>query len=205
MLAAFMPRFTAHAVVAGVKAAQSRICNYTQANPLKASVVISGLKTFVADLYVQKYYEGRTQVDWRRNGVFTFFGIAYLGAFQHYVYYVFFPRCFPGAGARAKALAIAAELLVHGPFLYFPAFYVCQECVMSGKLSLGVCRSALRRYATNVATDMPNCWKVWVPTQVVNFSMVPMHWRTPYVAGVSVVWSCILSAMRGEVKDDGTC
>mmetsp|Transcript_85020 Transcript_85020/g.264401 ORF Transcript_85020/g.264401 Transcript_85020/m.264401 type:complete len:200 (-) Transcript_85020:285-884(-) len=199
MLAAFMPRFTAHAVVAGVKAAQSRICNYTQANPLKASVVISGLKTFVADLYVQKYYEGRTQVDWRRNGVFTFFGIAYLGAFQHYVYYVFFPRCFPGAGARAKALAIAAELLVHGPFLYFPAFYVFQESAMSARLDAGVCRSAMRRYWANAAWDLPNYWKLWLPTQVVNFTVVPLHWRNPFISGISLFWTCIFSAVRGSV------
>lgn len=40
-------------------------------------------------------------------------------------------------------------------------------------------------------------WKVWVPATIVNFSFMPMHARIPFVAGVSLVWTCILSAMRG--------
>lgn len=40
-------------------------------------------------------------------------------------------------------------------------------------------------------------WKVWVPATIINFSFMPMHMRIPFTAGVSLIWTCILSAMRG--------
>ena len=36
--------------------------------------------------------------------------------------------------------------------------------------------------------------------QAINFSVVPVHLRVTYAAGVSFVWSCILSALRGDMK-----
>lgn len=36
--------------------------------------------------------------------------------------------------------------------------------------------------------------------QAINFSIVPVHMRVPFAAGVSFVWSCILSALRGDMK-----
>ena len=52
----------------------------------------------------------------------------------------------------------------------------------------------------NIVSDMFNCWKLWVPCQALNFSIVPVHMRVPFAAGVSFVWSCILSALRGDMK-----
>ena len=36
--------------------------------------------------------------------------------------------------------------------------------------------------------------------QAINFSVVPVHMRVPFAVGVSFVWSCILSALRGDMK-----
>lgn len=35
--------------------------------------------------------------------------------------------------------------------------------------------------------------------QLVNFAFVPMHFRIPYVAGVSFGWTVILSVMQGAL------
>lgn len=35
-------------------------------------------------------------------------------------------------------------------------------------------------------------------TQLINFGVVPMHFRIPYVAGVSFLWTVILSVMQGN-------
>jgi predicted amino acid-binding ACT domain protein len=40
-------------------------------------------------------------------------------------------------------------------------------------------------------------WKIWVPATIVNFAFMPMHARIPFTAGVSLLWTCILSMMRG--------
>ena len=71
---------------------------------------------------------------------------------------------------------------------------------MHGQFDLPTVSEGLERYQQNVATDMLNCWKLWVPMQAINFSVVPVHMRVPFAAGVSFVWSCILSALRGDMK-----
>jgi hypothetical protein len=41
-------------------------------------------------------------------------------------------------------------------------------------------------------------WKVWVPATIFNFTFSPMYLRIPVVAMTSLIWTCILSAMRGS-------
>lgn len=43
-------------------------------------------------------------------------------------------------------------------------------------------------------------WAVWVPSQLINFSVVPLHLRVPFVAFVSFTWCVILSLMRGDLE-----
>ena len=83
---------------------------------------------------------------------------------------------------------------IHHPFMYFPAFYCTKELVMSEKPDFG---KRIAEYRENIKEDLVALWKVWVPATVVNFAFMPMWARIPFVAGVSLVWTCILSAMRG--------
>ena len=52
-------------------------------NALFFGSTITGVKTCVADILVQTQYEKRETIDWRRNFVFSSFGLCYLGAFQY--------------------------------------------------------------------------------------------------------------------------
>ena len=83
---------------------------------------------------------------------------------------------------------------------YYPLFYSVQSCVMNGACTRELVSEGLQRYQTNITTDMVNCWKLWVPAQLINFSVVPVHMRVPFAAGVSFVWSCVFSALRGDMK-----
>jgi len=58
-------------------------------------------------------------------------------------------------------------------------------------------KGCLTNYWNNIAEDMAALWKIWVPATVFNFAFMPMYARIPFVAGVSLVWTMILSAMRG--------
>ena len=90
--------------------------------------------------------------------------------------------------------------VLHGALRYYPLFYMVQSCVMNASFDVPTASEGIERYRTNVAQDMVNCWKLWVPMQFINFSVVPVHMRVPFAAGVSFVWSCILSALRGDMK-----
>jgi len=48
-----------------------------------------------------------------------------------------------------------------------------------------------------MSEDLQALWKVWVPATLVNFAFMPMWGRIPMVAATSLIWSCILSSMRG--------
>ena len=75
------------------------------------------------------------------------------------------------------------------------------------------------RYSANMQDDLLALWKarakerdsqkrcvtarrsfpsqVWVPATLFNFSFSPMWMRIPVVASTSLLWTCILSSMRG--------
>ena len=84
---------------------------------------------------------------------------------------------------------------MHHPFVYFPAFYLLKGAAEGrpAGASLAACRAEL----------WDNCkalWMIWVPAQTVNFTVVPRHLRIPYVAGVSFVWTVVLSVSRGALQ-----
>lgn len=179
-------------------------------HPLAFGVGVSTLKTSASDLLVQVVVEQRKEVDWKRNAAFATFGCFYLGGVQYAIYVPLFGRIFPRAATFAAkplreklrdAKGIAAlfgqvflDQFVHHPLLYFPAFYGTRELVMSESPDLG---RAMATYADNAREDLSALWKVWVPSTLLNFAFMPMWARIPWVAGTSLLWTCVLSAMRG--------
>jgi predicted amino acid-binding ACT domain protein len=78
--------------------------------------------------------------------------------------------------------------------MYFPAFYITKDLVMSDSFDIG---KSLSNCRANLKEDLIALWKIWVPAMIINFSFMPMYARIPFVAGVSLLWTCILSSMRG--------
>lgn len=173
-------------------------------------VGISTIKTSFSDLLVQKVIEKREEIDWKRNAAFATFGCVYLGGVQYAIYVNGFTRLFPnaasfaaksvkekmkdGKGVRSLFAQVFLDQAVHHPLMYFPAFYCTKELVMSEKPDLV---KVLKEYKANMSEDLIALWKVWVPSTIINFAFMPMHARIPWVAGTSLLWTCILSAMRG--------
>ncbi len=179
--------------------------------PFAFGVGISTVKTSFSDLLVQKVVENKKEVDWKRNAAFCTFGFFYLGGVQYALYVPVFGRMFPNAASfAAKSLkdklkdtrgqiALLSQVFldqcVHHPLMYFPAFYMTKEVVTSdGNPDFG---KALAQYRENMMDDLKALWKIWVPATMVNFAIMPMWARIPTVAATSMIWTCILSAMRG--------
>ena len=193
----------------------SRLRSIPVQYPFAFGVVFSGFKTSASDLMAQKLVEQRETIDWKRNMAFAAFGFIYLGGVQYSIYVPLFGRIFPTAKTfAAKSLAeklkdargmfeCVAQVLVdqclHHPFMYFPAFYCTRELVMhSDNPDLMQC---LRDYQRNMKEDLLALWTIWIPATLFNFAFMPMWARIPTVATTSLVWSIILSTMRGgDVK-----
>ena len=159
---------------------------------------------------VQKVVEKRKEIDWRRTTAFGTFGLFYLGGVQYALYVPIYQRLFPNAaafaakpvmekirdvgGIRDLIAQVFIDQFVHHPILYFPVFYSIKEIVTSDSPDLG---KAIGKYRVNMVEDLQALWKVWVPSTFVNFAFMPMWARIPWVASTSLIWTCILSAMRG--------
>ena len=185
--------------------------------PLAFGVVISTVKTSASDLLVQKVVERKEQIDWKRNIAFGTFGFFYLGGFQYFLYVPVFGRLFPCASKfAAKPLRekvkdirgmmsltgqVFLDQCVHHPLMYFPVFYLVKDFVVNdGKIpNVG---KVLDGYKETMREDLLALWKIWVPATFLNFAFMPMWARIPWVAGVSALWTCVLSAMRGGTNTD---
>uniref|UniRef100_A0A7S2UHF2 ACT domain-containing protein n=1 Tax=Attheya septentrionalis TaxID=420275 RepID=A0A7S2UHF2_9STRA len=191
--------------------AWSRLRTVPMRYPFAFGMTISTFKTSASDLLVQKVVEQKEVVDWKRNAAFAAFGCFYLGGVQYMIYVPLFSRIFPNAASfAAKGLrdkfkdikgmgAVAGQVFldqcVHHPLMYFPVFYITKELVMNDK-DADIMR-VLRTYKDNMKEDMLALWKIWVPSTILNFAFMPMWARIPWVACTSLVWTCILSSMRG--------
>lgn len=92
------------------------------------------------------------------------------------------------------AAQVFLDQCVHHPLMYFPAFYCTKELVMRPEPDI---RQCLQEYQINMKEDLLALWKIWVPATLVNFAFMPLWARIPTVATTSLVWTMILSAMRG--------
>lgn len=59
---------------------------------------------------------------------------------------------------------------------------------------------AYEKYKTELWDSVKALWSIWVPAQLVNFAFVPRYLRIPYVAGVSFLWTVVLSCMQGNCE-----
>jgi hypothetical protein len=79
------------------------------------------------------------------------------------------PRCFDVVMADT-----CCNLCSH-PFGYFPTFYLLKGAVEGRPLDV-----TIDKYKNELWDNCKALWLLWVPAQLVNFSMVPHHLRIPF-------------------------
>lgn len=176
------------------------------------------MKTSIADLVVQKA-EGKKEIDWDRNAVFTAFGFAYLGVAQWFIYVTLFTRLCPNA-VRFSNLSWADKLkdkagqkdlikqtvydnFLHYTFIYYPVFYTFKEAINSrtkeGSTLMSTVEGGLQKYKKNCVQDNLYMWSLWIPGDLLVYA-VPIWMRLPLNHAISLVWTMILSNLRGSEK-----
>lgn len=189
------------------------ITTFPKRKPFATNLIVATVKTSAADLVVQGG-EGKDfkDLDWKRNGVFTVFGFAYLGVCQWFIYVTVFKTLCPNA-VRFSNLSWAEKLkdrpgqidlvkqtaldnFVHYTFIYFPVFYTFKECIQGDGLDFSVFSRAMTKYWNNIVPDNLAIWGLWIPCDLAIYA-VPIWMRLPLNHGVSFVWTMILSWMRG--------
>jgi len=70
--------------------------------------------------------------------------------------------------------------------------------LMEGKGLSGVADSLKMTYAPTLMRG----WMVYVPTQLINFTLVPPQFRFVFVSAVSLVWNTYLSVVNAGLNRD---
>jgi len=186
---------------------------FAKQNPFLNNVAIATMKTAAADLLAQVVI-GQTpimEIDLQRSLLFCAFGAIYLGGFQYLYQVQIFKKLFdvdkfttqPWSdkiqdveGLKSLALQTVLDLTVL-TIIYLPTFYIFKASIFSGSMDPAVwTTTGLENYTNNFAKDEIDLIRVWLPADLVCFS-VPLYLRLPVRHIVSFVWTAYLSFARG--------
>jgi hypothetical protein len=181
--------------------------------PFANNIAIATTKTTLADLIAQVLIAQTpiAEIDYERSLLFCGFGAIYLGGFQYLYQVNMFKKLFDvdaftsqpwkdkfkdEDGLKALAAQTAVDLTVL-TLIYLPTFYIFKAGVFSGSLDPSVWTSSgIETYQQNFAKDEFDLIRVWLPADLVCFS-VPLYLRLPVRHMVSFVWTAYLSFARG--------
>jgi len=181
--------------------------------PFINNFIIASLKTTAADLMAQIVIAQTPidELDLQRSLLFCAFGGVYSGAFQYLYQVQIFKKLFdvdkftsqtwsqklkdiPGLQALAAQTTLDLTVLT---LVYLPAFYIFKASVFSGLSDPSAWfHAGFDTYTTNFGKDEADLLKVWLPADLVCFS-VPLYLRMPVRQSVSFLWTAYLSFARG--------
>ena len=148
-------------------------------------------KGTIADALSQRVVEGRSEMDWKRTAVFAFYGGWYCGWFQHALYNVAYARLFGLDTSLVNAARkVAVDCVVHVPIICFPVYYAYKHTFYDGDGAA----AGLKRYVGDGETpgeayDMcRRYYTVWVPANLLVFTVVPVPLRIGFIATTSLGW-----------------
>ena len=100
--------------------------------------------------------------------------------------------------ANREAAAALEQTLVNqfvvAPWVYYPLFFSITSAVQG--LTLQQC---LRRARGQLPALFGLNLLFWFPVQLVQFSLVPLRYKVPFICLASVIWNIIISAIAGSV------
>lgn len=181
--------------------------------PFETNLIISSSMKSTADLIAQIFVAGTPLdlIDWRRNFLFFVFGFVYNGFFRYFYAVKIFDRIFDvdkftsqswaqklrdWPGIRAMCVQTALDQ-IFSVIVFLPTFYVLNSIIFSGSTEpLFWMRDGLSNCAENLAKDASDIVKIWVPVDLVIFS-VPLYLRLHLTSFFGFMFAIYFSAVRG--------
>lgn len=204
----------------GVTAISSALKSFFQTQPYLASFLACSFKASAADVIAQSQEEteddtssnvsefestAMSEVDVSRNMGFLLYGGLYTGIFQNFLYTVLFPAWFGTEETWSTILRqVMADNFIFGPLLCLPLGY-CFKTAFTAEdgLSLDSFRRGIEKYTDHVLERglLTTYWSIWMPAQLMNFSVIPLHFRVLFVAAVSFFWFFVLSTISSTEEE----
>ena len=147
------------------------------------SAALSG----VGDLACQGVIEQRDHLDGRRLLTFTALGGFLVGPTLH-GWYAWLHRAIPGSTAGSVLQRLALDQGVFAP-IFTPSFMFAVRVLERPQEAPRALASVADDWWPAVTAN----WKLWIPAQLVNFAIVPLHFQVLFANGVALVWNTYLS------------
>ncbi|KAF8892308.1 hypothetical protein CPB84DRAFT_1826122 [Gymnopilus junonius] len=138
------------------------------------------------DVVAQQGVEGKgKEHDWARTARLTFYGGALFGPAMTKWYQLLNRIKFPSP-TKALVYRVWLDQAFLTPVAI--AFFYSSMSVLEGKT-----QDAFHRVKSAYVSTLIRNWGVFIPTQLINFSLVPPHLRFVVVGVVSLFWNTYLS------------
>ena len=194
-----------------IRSAAARYMTTYDRHPWATSFTTCFVKGAIADTIAQRYLDNRAKgsdgggrrrsQDWRRTIMFAMYSGAYCGCAQHWIYNSLYARLFTMETTLAVAFKKAAcDSFVHAPFVASPCYYFLRPTLEgTGTIADGVDDYKRDFWTVGIAFV-----KIWGPTHLLTFTLVPRPMRIAFIASVSLGWLSLMSyfAHDDDALDD---
>ncbi|KAF9261715.1 hypothetical protein L218DRAFT_961199 [Marasmius fiardii PR-910] len=161
--------------------------------PMMTQCATAGFLFGAGDIVAQQAVEGKGKDhDFTRTGRLIFYGGALFGPAMT-KWYQFLNRIKFASPTRAIIYRVWLDQAILTPGAV--AFFFGSMSILEGKPE-----EAWPRIQSAYAPTLIRNWGVFVPTQIINFSIVPHHLRFVVVSVVSLFWNTYLSITNARQK-----
>jgi hypothetical protein len=137
-----------------------------------------------------------------RNLGFLIYGGFYQGIVQYFFYNVCFPEWFgTTTDPYTVAMKVLTDAVLLAPHLNLPCSYSIKAAMHGSNYPI---QDGVQNYLNDIVQKhlLFKFWALWIPVNILTFSVVPEHLRIPFVASVSFFWLIILSSVSCNDEAD---
>jgi hypothetical protein len=157
-----------------------------ETHPLTTKGVTSGLISGTGDTICQYVASPEDPWDLLRTARFVAMGVFWVAPMTHVWYDALSTRIIPGGRSRSKVF----QRLLLDQFGFAPLFvpsFMAGLWILEG-------RDNIWENLVSIAPSVIEAnWALWIPAQLINFSMIPLNYQVLFGNVVALVWNIYLS------------
>ncbi|KAJ8901571.1 hypothetical protein NDN08_003779 [Rhodosorus marinus] len=161
-------------------------------HPLRTKVLTATVLYSLSDCIAQAI-EGAEMLSYKRTIRFSLFGGPFWTPFLHF-WYNFIEEVIPQKGFKSIAVAVFVDQGFSTP-LYVVVYFTADSLMKFQGL-----RSTTARIRSGFRKVVLTTWAFWVPAQLINFGLVPLHLRILAVNLMAIIWNVIFSMITNSVQ-----